>query len=625
MSPVEARSLASLITLASNPPQYPRNPTAEPLEPLVLYIARVPGSKDIFLTTMKPRQKVVTAEDVSSCLYFLHFEQASDGDFVREVKNIRHERQQSNTQLGGNETLVPRKPIAARPPSSSTLGDAVRLSLPEIDTHGHAGPSAQQHTAQVGRKPVARTSPSGMSEHMRDGQFPPLPPRRPVGSRPNHSLADSLGNTKAWNECAQPLGSEPPPTPNKLRLQSPALHQNVDSSQTHDLHSAYENPVRSGQEGLPKPSDYSRPFDDYGEHTLPESAVTLIRRDPGSGAQWNVGLISNGSANTGPSLEAATDHNSASPADIGNELELEIPTPGYKKFVAQMSTNDCGYSGQGSQDENFVRSERTPVLPTRPLRSERTPNPKTFKRTLVTENTGFWDRSRRSSRPSSSELSDGNGDSNGTSQWKRNSAQHTSTGAHDYLPMSLPSGHPAGRRQSLAPKARGYVFLSPWGGRCEFATGRGGRTIKCKHTLPATSSGTSQSSSASVSELRFNLPSSVAPAISTNRASTPIATSKEAKRSSLFRKHASSERSPRPPSGFKRASQSPDERDLRDDPDILDLSLGQENAGGGFGGKKAKLGKLIIDGEGLKMLDLVVAANMGIWWKAYQRVQGDNG
>ncbi len=45
MAPVEARSLASLITLASNPPQYPRNPTEEAQEPLVLYIARVPGSK----------------------------------------------------------------------------------------------------------------------------------------------------------------------------------------------------------------------------------------------------------------------------------------------------------------------------------------------------------------------------------------------------------------------------------------------------------------------------------------------------------------------------------------------------------------------------------------------------
>lgn len=43
--PIEARSLLSFTSLASNPPNYPRNPTQERLEPLVLYIVRVPGSK----------------------------------------------------------------------------------------------------------------------------------------------------------------------------------------------------------------------------------------------------------------------------------------------------------------------------------------------------------------------------------------------------------------------------------------------------------------------------------------------------------------------------------------------------------------------------------------------------
>lgn len=47
----------------------------------------------------------------------------------------------------------------------------------------------------------------------------------------------------------------------------------------------------------------------------------------------------------------------------------------------------------------------------------------------------------------------------------------------------------------------------------------------------------------------------------------------------------------------------------------LDLSLGQERAGGGFSGNKAKLGKLVIyGGQGLAMLDLLVSANMGVWF-----------
>jgi hypothetical protein len=51
----------------------------------------------------------------------------------------------------------------------------------------------------------------------------------------------------------------------------------------------------------------------------------------------------------------------------------------------------------------------------------------------------------------------------------------------------------------------------------------------------------------------------------------------------------------------------------------LDLSLGQERAGGGFAGKQAKMGKLIIHQDGLVMLDLLVAANMSLWWRAYEK------
>jgi hypothetical protein len=51
--------------------------------------------------------------------------------------------------------------------------------------------------------------------------------------------------------------------------------------------------------------------------------------------------------------------------------------------------------------------------------------------------------------------------------------------------------------------------------------------------------------------------------------------------------------------------------------EFLSLDLGREKAGGGFKGHSAKLGKLIINDEGLKMCDLVVAACMGVWWQYY--------
>jgi hypothetical protein len=66
--------------------------------------------------------------------------------------------------------------------------------------------------------------------------------------------------------------------------------------------------------------------------------------------------------------------------------------------------------------------------------------------------------------------------------------------------------------------------------------------------------------------------------------------------------------------GFDYTPRSPSEEE---DDEKLDLSIGQEKAGGGNRGKRAKLGKLIIHDEGFKMLDLLVAANMGIWWSVW--------
>lgn len=53
-------------------------------------------------------------------------------------------------------------------------------------------------------------------------------------------------------------------------------------------------------------------------------------------------------------------------------------------------------------------------------------------------------------------------------------------------------------------------------------------------------------------------------------------------------------------------------------PGRLDLSLGQEALGGGFRGQAAKLGKLLVFADGTKTLDLVVAANVAMFWRAWK-------
>ena len=125
-----------------------------------------------------------------------------------------------------------------------------------------------------------------------------------------------------------------------------------------------------------------------------------------------------------------------------------------------------------------------------------------------------------------------------------------------------------------------------------------------------------------VSELRFNLP-----ATSPTGAATPTAPpqptvptvngsdeERPPRRSRLLRRFKQKLEALANGPGYGRRGSEPIISTTR-----LDLSLGLELAGGGFAGRNAKMGKLIIEGEGMKMLDLLIAANLSLWWKAYEK------
>jgi hypothetical protein len=107
--------------------------------------------------------------------------------------------------------------------------------------------------------------------------------------------------------------------------------------------------------------------------------------------------------------------------------------------------------------------------------------------------------------------------------------------------------------------------------------------------------------------MRFNLPS-------TNKAPSPR--EEASKRSSFFKRGRHSRNN-----SSVAVDRDEGVEDARSSLDRMDLSLGQEFAGGGFGGKQAKLGKIILEDEGLKMMDLLVASNIGLWWRAYEKAQ----
>ncbi|KAF2268445.1 hypothetical protein CC78DRAFT_529893 [Lojkania enalia] len=503
---VEARSLSSLTTLASNPPSYPRNPTHVKHDPLVLYIARVPGSRDVFLSPMKPRDKVVTAEDIQSSLYYVHIDQPEDACLLAPPQDVGFPEPclsppnqllvQPIQQKANPATLAPSR-MAATPQRKPVPG--MRLSTSENDGQRNIGP-ADFSQILPGHSHFHQRLSVDSNKYQRDVEppAPPLPPRR-------HS----------------------------------------------------KNTASIG------------------------TFLTLIRRDPASSAQWNVACIEDP-----PLLDVSSSNlkDSVAKKKAGSPLCIEINTPGYSKFLNPPETNPI--STQSGNEQFYCEN--------------------IFRRRLWMEgarhsNGGFGHRKNNSY-------------DSGMGRYTPRASYESQQRGRPFTDPHHPETPPTLTRDDQPYNAvqvsdrqssfRGYVFMSPWNGRCEFITGAGGGSLKCRHVVPGPQG--SVPISMPVSELRFNLPSTSRTSASEGN-DTP-------KRSSLFHRSRPSLDS----SLISGSRTSVD--DVRNSLNRLDLSLGQEFAGGGFGGKQAKLGKLIIEDEGFKMVDLLVAANIALWWRAYEKV-----
>ncbi|KAK4991393.1 hypothetical protein LTR50_001785 [Elasticomyces elasticus] len=305
----------------------------------------------------------------------------------------------------------------------------------------------------------------------------------------------------------------------------------------------------------------------------PMFTLTLIRRDPASRAQWNVAKIRD------PPIDEISSHSHLGPGVVqgtktaGAPLYIDISNPGYTKFIAPIESRP---QSAFSMDSAHTDPMMAPFL-----------SDKYFYRRLWMDGSRFADHTyghrKSSSNSSASEIEQ----------------------AHQA------SGYSRSRSETSVPttdrRSKGYAFLSPWNGRCDFSTGNTGRSLKCRHTLKPQNQGETLMS-ITVSELRFNLPgSNVFSSRNTSTEDEP-----GSKRNSFSTR----------PRVRKNTSSSELDTSLREQAPFgkLDLSLGREPAGGGFTGKQAKLGKLIVESEGQKMLDLLVAANMALWWRAYERV-----
>lgn len=501
----------------------------------------------------------MTAQDVQSSLYYIHVD-SQDDERLRET--IGSSDPDANLSSTAQEELStdPRVRSAFMGlPSTDPTGVKSRLEplLPALDNPQASLPDPPRPTTVV-RKPVSQGSPAkfqAAQSRLKPSGAQIIGPR---AMHPRLHSVDSPGLRPAHgkeNLMPRRWSEQPPIALSSAPLKTAALRPSAAAAR--DPVSSYGDSARSQ---IPDPGGTAEPCRNERRQSFGPRAedlsLTLIRRYDGS--QWNVGKVFN-ACQSGNHTEK---HASSQPDDIA----IQISTPGYAKYQSSSHSNvsmpyplvfERRLLKSRSRSEDKTSVENSPGVT-----NHRTPR----------MSIDF----RRLSKPHLDETI------NQSERGKRS---------------------PEGRSTGI----KGYAFYSPWNGTCEFTSGVTGQALKCKHTPPEQGS-----QAVTVSELRFNLPISNGLGTASPNVLRSPDRPRSSKRSSYFSSKRGSESTYSEVSDHIRAND-------EDEDEQFDLSLGQERAGGGFGGKQAKLGKLIVEPEGLKMLDLVVAANMGLWWKVYEK------
>ena len=500
------------------------------------------------MTPLKPSTKAsVSLEAIQTCLYYLHVETAED-----EILRSSLEAERLAEQHRPPQHPVLRKPLPPTPFANYPASQ--RPSTPPKSYPHHQPPGSGTNGATQVERYTSRGS------HLRLN-FPNhgSVSRKPLGARALPS---------------QQVSSENVPASAHLKLRSVATDEASRRWSVPDRKPAPRTPRLEIPEQPEEPSgnvtveDLDNEWSNgHADETGPTGTtnIALIRRDPTSGVQWNVGSIKAESRRHGLALL--------------QPVEVTITSPGYSRFCRTQGSSST--PDTGSPDSPTSGSPKTSF----------------FRRRL-----GF--------RPLPDQY--------------RPSLQHVRVNSGDFL--SDITHTPVKKVRQV------YSFTSPWQGVCTFSNGVDGKSLRLKHSLP-THASTEPDAGVTSAELRFNLPWSVLRLKDSNRQpgldaeklpiSQLLAKSKAPKdqwrrsvqtlksRKWTSRPHASTISEGQPPLSIETANDDSDEESR------ISLKLGREKAGGGFKGKSAKLGKLILEDEGLKMCDLTVAACMGVWWQHY--------
>ncbi len=528
-------------------------------------------------------------------------------------ESLEEKRLSWETERGSRPDAIHRKPLPS-PRVGGTSHSRLLQTSSSDDQHVYQSRLEGENLAQAGRNGEGTED-----RRLRVSTGSSTISRKPVGPRP---FQQEFKATDSAILQRKPVGGSDAEESTRQRQRAwtevPPQMQSSEFSTGSRLANSLDYPRSSGSKGAearfmsddwsqapPLPPRMSYSSSEHGNRK--DFRVTIIRRDPTSGAQWNIGRLTR----------------EQSPALVQQDsLRIEITTPGYQKFARQLDFQAPAIKAfelavaenrAGSVLDGHLLNAESYCATPKALMPTSTPfHPTPFTRDIITR--------RSSSHPR-----------------KGSHHHHQRSSSSDSFPFS--SSKPTGRSPSNTQAH--LTFSSPWQGICTFTTGMDGRSLNCRHKLPASQSDQTDTS-ALVAELRFNLPWStlrsrdlnVGPPASATRPNSRALLSEDAKHSfkkgmARIRQELNSTssdtdvRSSLSTSSAAAAASSP----LHDDSDSssttpstagrLDLRLGRERAGGGRKGKSAKLGKLVVRDEGLKMADLVVAASVGVWWEVY--------
>lgn len=444
---------------------------------------------DVFLTPIKPRQKVVTAEDVQSSLYYLHVNQPEDARLL-EPSNVGYTSGEGDVPNiePAKPLIIPRKALLPEPPQydsgmlapDATTSYSSAPSNPSIKSNGKpvvAQPLSSRHgiqfTSNVGaskysQRPVSPHASNHQSrqsaeilDFRKENASPALPPRRRselprLPPRPSH-YRDSLPNYDGFL-----IVEEHPPR-----------------NSTSDRLSPIPSPINVFNErrGSPSPQRgrlQSSGSDQMGSSTPLGVSLTLIRRDPASSAQWNVALIEDP-----PVFEASSSalHNPSAVQKTkksGAPLYIEINNPGYSKFLHNSDDIASLLSRRSDISEGSVRAldkDRTLLESNQQGHKDAV-----FRRRLWMEGSRFANGGFGHRRMNSSDSSFG------LEAPRSSSESRSKEGVLDGFnnPAAPTPGWDNQGPEKRTSVFRGYEFLSPWNGRCEFSTGGGGQSLKVR-------------------------------------------------------------------------------------------------------------------------------------------------